>query len=267
MAIGGSSGDLAQLWNGKTWQPLATPGATVLVSVSCGSTSNCVAVSGTGSGLTEVWNGSSWREVPAPAPSGALGMGLTSVFCSSAARCVAVGSYWTDPHGQLDLTLAEAWNGSAWRILPTPDPGPSNGLNAVACASQRSCMAVGGYTTEQGVAHNLAEAWNGKKWRAVRAPGPVGYGPGLIHVSCPSAASCMAVGNYLTNFGVVSHDLAERWNGKVWRVVKTAGPGGGLSDVSCTRAARCIAVGQTGSHTLAEMWNGVRWRLLRTRNP
>jgi hypothetical protein len=77
----------------------------------------------------------------------------------------------------------------------------------------------------------------------------------------------MAVGHYRTRAGQIGHNLAERWNGRTWRAVRTAGPGGGLSAVSCTRAIRCIAVGQAGNLILAERWDGIRWRLLKAANP
>jgi hypothetical protein len=58
-----------------------------------------------------------------------------------------------------------------------------------------------------------------------------------------------------------------RWNGRTWRLTRTAGPGGGLNDVSCTAAGKCIAVGRSGMLTLAERRNGTTWRRLTTVNP
>jgi hypothetical protein len=67
--------------------------------------------------------------------------------------------------------------------------------------------------------------------------------------------------------------LAERWNGRTWRIVPTfkaapAGPNAGFNGVACTSASACTAVGnQTMVKTLAERWNGVRWQVQATPNP
>ena len=67
--------------------------------------------------------------------------------------------------------------------------------------------------------------------------------------------------------------LAERWDGRTWRIVPTvnpapAGPNAALNGVACTSASACTAVGnQTLTKTLAERWNGVRWQVQPTPNP
>jgi hypothetical protein len=123
-----------------------------------------------------------------------------------------------------NFTLAEAWNGSTWTILPTPSPRlPGGGaeLNSVSCTSSTSCMAVGetqvfhvpgGYL----IPHPFAESWNGSKWSMVATPALTNSGASLNGVSCTSTSSCMAVGNEGT--------LAEAWNGTAWSVVKTPRP-------------------------------------------
>jgi hypothetical protein len=67
--------------------------------------------------------------------------------------------------------------------------------------------------------------------------------------------------------------LAERWNGRTWRIVPTFkpaphGPGAYLNDVACTSPSACTAVGnQTLAKTLAERWNGISWHVQATPNP
>ena len=67
--------------------------------------------------------------------------------------------------------------------------------------------------------------------------------------------------------------LAERWNGRTWRIVPTfkpapTGPNANLNGVACTSPSACTAVGnRTLTRTLAERWNGVRWRVQPTPNP
>ena len=67
--------------------------------------------------------------------------------------------------------------------------------------------------------------------------------------------------------------LAERWDGRTWRIVPTfkpapTGPNAALYGVACTSASACTAVGnQTLAKTLAERWNGHTWQVQATPNP
>jgi hypothetical protein len=67
--------------------------------------------------------------------------------------------------------------------------------------------------------------------------------------------------------------LAERWDGRTWRIVPTfkpapTGPNAALFGVACTSASACTAVGnQTLAETLAERWNGRTWQVQATPNP
>lgn len=97
----------------------------------------------------------------------------------------------------------------------------------------------------------------------------------LTGVSCPQPNVCLAVGERADG---TKGALAERWNGKRWRVLATptlTGPGGrsGLGNVSCVSTSRCVALGLRArtavgpSTAIAEEWNGARWRLLHVRFP
>jgi hypothetical protein len=84
----------------------------------------------------------------------------------------------------------------------------------------------------------------------------------------------MAVGGEFDPFtGENLGTLAERWDGRTWRIVPTfkaapAGPDAILNGVACTSAAACTAVGsQTLARTLAERWNGRTWQVQATPNP
>ena len=61
----------------------------------------------------------------------------------------------------------------------------------------------------------LVESWNGTAWSVVPGPSPsVAY---LYGVSCVSARSCKATGEYANNSGVV-RTLVESWNGTAWSI-------------------------------------------------
>jgi len=208
---------------------------------------------------------------------------LGGASCSSAKACLAVG-YYSNSVGL--KTLAEAWNGTAWRILTTPNPAGATDseLAGVSCSSAKACIAVGnnGYKT-------LAEAWNGTKWRILATPNPTLLGGRfggldmdlLTGVSAVSATDAWAVGGRSTSSGRIGDTLIEHWNGKRWSVVASPNPVGFtpantafnvLSGVSCSSAKACIAVGNWGtslSHLkpLAEVWNGTSWRIMTTPSP
>src|SRR5260370_1377992 len=80
-------------------------------------------------------HGNGWLVKPTPARAGSQGTGLFAISCPSARACVAAGLSATRT-GKL-VTLAEAWNGTSWRIQPTQDPAGSHGseLVAVSCRS------------------------------------------------------------------------------------------------------------------------------------
>jgi hypothetical protein len=84
----------------------------------------------------------------------------------------------------------------------------------------------------------------------------------------------MAVGGeFAPATGELLGTLAERWDGRTWRIVPTFKPaphgrGAFLNGVACTSASACTAVGnQTLARTLAERWNGRTWQVQATPNP
>jgi hypothetical protein len=296
--IPGTSGfqnfTLTERWNGSTWTVVPSPsprlpgGGAVLTSVSCTSSTNCMAVGQTQvftepGGFTvlhpfaESWNGTSWSVVPTPklAHSGAS---LNGVSCTSSTSCMAVGNEGTPKNVTL-FTLAESWNGTAWKFVSTPPPLTPGGtaLNTVSCTSTSACMAVGyyGFNDGTGTQVALAEQWNGTTWkiRTTPTPGSSGF---LGGVACTAPTACLAVGAHETPT-IFLVTLAEQWNGTSWKVTPSPNPRGfgvaTFGDVSCPAAAACMGVGSwtdpTGesSFNLAEAWNGTSWSILKTPSP
>ena len=77
--------------------------------------------------MIEHWNGTSWEVVPSPNGGSAL-----NVF--EAVAVVAPNDVWavgyTQNTGGPTQTLVEHWNGTAWAIVPSPNPGSAElGLN------------------------------------------------------------------------------------------------------------------------------------------
>ncbi len=274
---------------GPAWSALPTPYpmgpvAVQLAAVSCASPASCMAV-GTGfnsngvqATLAEHWNGSTWKIEQTPNPAGAGESLLLGVSCTSPAACTAAGYYQAAGQDN-QLTLAEAWNGSTWKIEPSPSPaGASQArLLAVSCTSPASCSAVG--LQEQGSNQlPLAETWNGTAWAIHAAPQAAGSADGqLSGVSCTAKAACTAVGSQVA--GKDQTTLADVWNGSAWAVQKTpnatepGAQGSILTSVSCIAGStQCTAAGYSISAegdnvTLAEARSGTTWKVQKTPTP
>jgi hypothetical protein len=250
------------------------PGARELLSVSCVTARNCLAVGfdhnalkGAGGPLAETWNGTAWRTVAVKLPKGATSGILDGVSCVSAARCVAVGSYYDKGSGK-GSALAETWNGRTWTPAQLPAPArPDASLSGVSCKSAASCVAVGSYANG-GSAAPLAEIWNGKRWTQTRPPASGGGLAinGLNAVSCASPARCVAVSSASAGPPVA---VTESWNGRAWSVRKGPALPGDIgavqTGVSCPSAGSCVVVGfsmfATATASLSEIWNGTGWQV------
>ena len=132
--------------------------------------------------------------------------------CTAAKACTAIGGYTNAAYKQ--LTLAERWNGTSWKIQPTPNPvGASSSLFDVSCTAANACTATGDYTNGASNDLTLAERWNGTSWKIQSTPNPVGASvSNLYGVSCTAAAACTAVGDHINAAGK-ELTLAERWSG------------------------------------------------------
>jgi hypothetical protein len=88
----------------------------------------------------------------------------------------------------------------------------------------------------------------------------------LYGVSCASARSCKAVGDYASST-IRRRALVESWNGTAWSVEPGPSPSVAyLYGVSCASARSCKAVGEHASsggviRSLVESWNGTAWSI------
>jgi hypothetical protein len=264
---------MAEAWNGSGWRlipPVIPAGArsSQLLDVSCRGSSGCMAVGFYRTRtrrlhpLTESWSGTRWRVLATPDRHGARAGILDGVFCGGS-RCQAVGAVQLT--ASLAVGLAEAWNGTSWRVLKFPSPAMANfvGVQAVSCGSGTACVAVG--LAFAPAERSLAERWRAGRWRLVRPAARSPAEAALNGVSCTAASRCVAVGES----GPGRLLLAEAWNGTRWKILKTPHPPRGtasfLNQVSCTSARHCVAVGSRGAgrnaSALAEIWNGRTWRV------
>ncbi len=262
---------VAEQWNGTKWTPLVAPVPAgsyyeySLNSVSCTSSSFCIAA-GDYVGLVgydkyqllEEWNGHVWTIMSTPTIRGARSTYLSGVSCVSGRFCVAVGYFETKASQD---TLSEFWNGTSWRVVPSPNPKRGGQLSGVACPSTKSCESVG----QSGIVSPLAEAWSGTKWAITPTPTSARSGSGVLNaVSCVAPRECTGVG-YAEP---VTRTLIYELTGTKWRSVPSPSPAGRdayLNSVSCMSSVSCVTVGYyfvyTNTRTLAESWNGVKWKI------
>jgi len=278
---------LAELWNGHKWEVARTGVAQSneagFSAVACVNDEECWAVGAHTNSAgyhvpyaalwTETRKGPRWTASKMPGPSGVTSGAMQAVACKNRRNCTAVGSY-KNSHG-VSVTLADHFNGKHWRVTATPNPTGAVGsyLYGVACTSRASCTAVGYYQTAELNYAMLAEHWNGTSWVIVATPSPAGaINSSLNAVACSSAKSCIAVGDQGSAAGLGT--LAEHWNGKHWKPVRSPNPSGStgtlFTGVSCPSATSCSAVGYSegsaGDLTLGEQWDGHTWRIVATPN-
>jgi hypothetical protein len=181
---------------------------------------------------------------------------LNGVSCASAANCTAVGDYYQTASGP-QVTLIERWNGTAWRVEPSPSTGRGSTLDSVSCPGAASCTAVG----------SLVLGWNGVTWTVELRSSP------FTSVSCTAPSSCMAVG--VTAGGTPESGYFDGTNWTLEPMPRPAHPAQNitLAAVSCAGPGFCLAVGDYSygvgakpsptarDRTLAERWNGSSWQV------
>jgi hypothetical protein len=199
---------------------------------------------------------------------------LTGVSCVWAKDCLAVGFNYTANTSASGAPITALWNGSGWKAIGTPLPPGALGaqLTSVSC-KLGGCLATGTYRIAGGRDFPLAASWTGHGWAFAKPPVPAG---GIAHVrsaylngvTCASAKSCVAVGEYFLAKTNATGLFTETWNGGSWAVSAVPTPAGSwaiLWGISCRSAASCVAVGSMtpkgakAAAPLIGVLNGATW--------
>jgi hypothetical protein len=257
-----------------------------LASVSCTSSTACIAVGGRAghNGRNQIfnlsWNGVRWKPQVPVNVNHTQPNNLNSVACVSPTQCFAVGDVGNFNFAD-QRRLIEAWNGTAWSIQAFGNPkGTANTfLNSVSCGGPSLCFAFGDENDNTDLPVGpLVEKWDGTGWAVQPAlPEPAGANViGLDAVSCASAANCTAVGVVASKDFTDQQPLAEHWDGTSWSIEAMPPLNGSsqpeLFSVSCT-GSTCIATGRTfdsatGTYVpLAEFFNGTAWSVVHLAPP
>jgi len=250
-------------WNGTRWlqSPSPNPGNfTQLTGVRAVSANDAWAVgTATTDHVTQTlilhWDGKTWTQTPSPSPGG--GSDLTGVTATSATDAWAVGDYSSDSQSSSLLTLILHWDGTSWKQVSSPSPGPLDltQLTSVDATSPTDAWAVGFFP--DGTANRtLILHWDGASWTQVSSPNPADDDR-LDGVAASSAGSAVAVGTGQAQHGL-STTLAMRWDGTAWKqapsIQKDPGSGNfllGVATISPTEAWAVGFSGPSGIHALA----------------
>jgi hypothetical protein len=267
---------LAESWYQRAWSILPVPdagtGNNALASVSCVSTTYCMAVGSSTTNsvqqsLIETWNGAAWS-VPTNLPNnGTGGNALAGVSCVSSTFCVAVG-YSRNSKTNVQQSLVDVWNGTSWTSSnPAATITTGNFLTGVSCLSTTLCQAVGSFLLGGKTSRPLIATLSGTTWS--RPPVSAdGAGANFLNgVSCaPSTTSCQAVG-YFLNPSNVKQAMVLSWSGSTWSVpfapTQPTTVNNEFRGISCVTTTFCQAVGDSApggtAQAFAETLNGTTW--------
>jgi hypothetical protein len=263
---GFSQGTLALRWRNDAWTRLTSEnagvGSNVLKGISAAAPDDIWAVGNAQSrSLTVRYDGSDWRIVPSPNLE--FGVRLEDVEAIDADDAWAVG--WTGSGSDLDnRNVAMHWNGHAWDIVPTPQPGGQyiDELRAIAAVSSNDVWAAGLYQDAQIRDRSLILHWNGSAWNVV--PNTCDTLKGLKGITVVAPNDIWAVGEQTTC----------HYDGSAWTEVPSPQPriefrelAYPLEGVSAAAPNDVWAVGARAIEffetvvfsAFAEHWNGSEW--------
>ena len=209
-------------WTATEIDTSPQPDSGIVDSVSCASTSLCVAIDETGNAVTStnpLASTPTWTptDINGPAP-------IVAVSCVAGPLCVAV-----DGTGSTLTSANPAAASPTWTIAAVDGRNP---LTGVSCPSTSFCAAVD-------TAGNALTSTNPSAatptWSTVNIDGM----NGLTAISCPSTSLCAAVDN-IGNALISTDPTAAN---PTWTVSNL---GDGMHAVSCASTSLCAAIGSAG---------------------
>ncbi|HEV3309274.1 MAG TPA: hypothetical protein VG815_01960 [Chloroflexota bacterium] len=197
------------------------------------------------------WNGSRWNSFTAENLESEYSA-LTAISGSGPNNLWAVGKR-TGGAG----TFAEHYNGSTWRVIPTP-PSDGEALYGVTSLSSSDSWAVGP------TGFNAVSHWNGWQWKTFESPTPQTVGA-MRGIDSRGPDDIWAVGALNGQQAIL-----ENWNGEQWTLypsplIRNKNPVlYGVAIVSSDDAWAVGGVSANGNPAggLIEHWNGVTWRAI-----
>jgi len=205
------------------------------------------------------------RGIPLTLPAGAAAQPyaqISGIACRSAGNCVAVGDYQYGRSSNLQGFIAMQTHGKWARAftprLPADASSPASAqLEAVTCARDGSCTAIGSYQDSAGDTQTMALAKPAAgPWRqATEVPSPPNAAANpdalMTGIACSGPGTCAAVGNYSVSASQFEAMGAVESRGTWHRATEIALPRGAIAStftavdsVSCLPSGPCLGVGQ-----------------------
>ncbi|TMD21898.1 MAG: hypothetical protein E6I98_00955 [Chloroflexi bacterium] len=264
----GQNGTLIEHWDGISWSVVTSPSPGIidnrLTAVAAISENDAWAVGdyfgpGRDEPLIEHWNGTSWAVVDAPSPAASIQQ-FAGISAVDATDVWAVGLQ-TKSDGTGRKPLIEHWDGVAWQVVPSPNPGGGGQLNGVRALSASDVWAIGGRDSG-GTPVPLIERWDGASWT-------VQPSPDISNASMQTIAASGPADVWIA--GASTQDwLIEHWDGSRWSTTAPAAHSTGIVNAVTAQQDSVWAFGNrhTGlcgpDWALIERWDGKAWSYVRS---
>lgn len=167
--------------------------------------------------------------------------GLQAISCPTTRHCIVVGSGSTRHVPQNKSVYTSTDGGRTWSAHPFPTA--DDAADAVSCASELNCVAVGNNASLRG---NILVSMNGgASWNLTYQSRTPGLTSAPRAVSCPSSLLCVAGGGDSQEI-LVSKDGGWKWSSYALQSAAQ------LRLFTCPTTRRCVGIGTLlGSKTTA----------------
>jgi hypothetical protein len=166
-------------------------------------------------------------------------------------------------------TLTIHWDGSAWSLIPSPNPGTDHDYLYGGTGSGNDVWAVGMYNDTGGQpGRTLTLHWNGSAWSQVITPSP-GASTNLLNAMTGSGNDVWAGGEYSDGQFLIQRTLTLHWDGNAWTQVPSPNASTNKNFIYAMAGSgnNVWAVGISidagiNFHTLTLHWDGNAWSIV-----
>src|SRR5262249_409024 len=224
------------------------------------------------------WDGTRWKAVQNPGLRRNDNSALNGIVALAADNIYAVG-YQPAANGAV-LTLIEHWDGSTWKVVPSPNAnGTGNVLSSVSANSPNDIWAVGDQVAPNVAVKTLTLHFDGNQWTVVPSPNLFTSGAldqnVLAGVQAVSANHFTAAGFALDFTNHRTLTLNEHLDVPQWSIIpspnksETSGSLNLLRGITAISATDLYAAGFFADattagqeHTLVEHFDGSNWTII-----